>query len=341
MSTKEEILEKLKQADGYVSGQQLCQGLGISRTAVWKAVGKLREEGYPIEAVTNRGYRLREVAGADLLNRERLEACMRTDWAGRPVLYKKETLTTQQDAVQLSDQGAPEGTLVVTSMQTGGRGRRGRTWISPPDVNIYMSILLRPRIRPETAPMVTLVMALAVYRASLDLPVQEGRFCRFGIKWPNDIVASVDGGPYRKLAGILTEMRLEEREIRDIVIGTGLNINQTEFPEEIRETASSYRLVTGRSVNRASFTAAIWKYFEEDYSLFLRARSLAPVREAYEEGLVNKGRTVRVLDPAGPFTGTAGGITDTGEMIVTPRTGGPDRIISSGEVSVRGVEGYV
>ena len=185
MSTKEEILEKLKQADGYVSGQQLCQGLGISRTAVWKAVGKLREEGYPIEAVTNRGYRLREVAGADLLNRERLEACMRTDWAGRPVLYKKETLTTQQDAVQLSDQGAPEGTLVVTSMQTGGRGRRGRTWISPPDVNIYMSILLRPRIRPETAPMVTLVMALAVYRASLDLPVQEGRTCRFGIKWPN------------------------------------------------------------------------------------------------------------------------------------------------------------
>jgi BirA family biotin operon repressor/biotin-[acetyl-CoA-carboxylase] ligase len=99
--------------------------------------------------------------------------------------------------------------------------------------------------------------------------------------------------------------------------------------------------VTGRSVNRASFTAAIWKYFEEDYSLFLRARSLAPVREAYEEGLVNKGRTVRVLDPAGPFTGTAGGITDTGEMIVTPRAGGPDRIISSGEVSVRGVEGYV
>ena len=204
-----------------------------------------------------------------------------------------------------------------------------------------MSILLRPRIRPETAPMVTLVMALAVYRASLDLPVQEGRTCRFGIKWPNDIVASVDGGPYRKLAGILTEMRLEEREIRDIVIGTGLNINQTEFPEEIRETASSYCLVTGRSVNRASFTAAIWKYFEEDYSLFLRARSLAPVREAYEEGLVNKGRTVRVLDPAGPFTGTAGGITDTGEMIVSPQDGGPDRVISSGEVSVRGVEGYV
>ena len=116
MSTKEEILEKLKQADGYVSGQQLCQGLGISRTAVWKAVGKLREEGYSIEAVTNRGYRLREVAGADLLNRERLEACMRTDWAGRPVLYKKETLTTQQDAVQLSDQGAPEGTRPRTSM---------------------------------------------------------------------------------------------------------------------------------------------------------------------------------------------------------------------------------
>ncbi len=340
MELKQAILLKLKESQDYLSGQEICRDLGVSRTAVWKAVKRLKEEGYEIEAVTNKGYRL-EGSSLDILNQEELEAAFRTAWAGHPLVWKKETGSTNEDIFRLSDQGAEEGTLAVTACQKAGRGRRGRTWISPPDVNVYMSILLKPAMPAQRAPMVTLVMALAVYEAALELAQEPEGSCRFGIKWPNDIVASRNGGPYKKVCGILTEMRMEETEIRDIVIGTGLNVNQETFPEEIRETASSFMLQTGRKIGRAAFTASIWKHFEGAYAKFLQAGSLAPLREAYEAGLVNKGRQVRVLDPAAPFSGTAKGITDLGDLVVSPEDNGPDRTVYSGEVSVRGVNGYV
>ena len=341
MELKLAVLQKLKERDGYVSGQEICQSLGLSRTAVWKAVKRLKEEGYAIEAVTNKGYRLAIQNQPDILNQEELQAALKTEWAGRPLVWKKETGSTNEDIFALSDQGAGEGTLAVTACQRAGKGRRGRAWISPPDVNVYMSILLKPDIPAQTAPMVTLVMALAVYEAALELSEEPEGSCTFGIKWPNDIVASRNGGPYKKVCGILTEMRMEEMAIKDIVIGTGLNVNQEDFPEEIRDTASSFMLQTGRRIGRAAFTASIWKHFEEDYAKFLKARSLAPLKEAYEAGLVNRGRQVRVLDPAAPFNGTARGITDTGDLVVSPEDGGPDRSVYSGEVSVRGVNGYV
>ena len=338
MDRKQEVLRQLREADAYVSGQQLCEALGVSRTAVWKIINRLKEDGYPIEAVTNKGYRLLSVEGRDLFNQEELERRLTTRWAGHPLIYSEETGSTNSDIFGFSDRGYPQGTLAVTSKQTTGKGRRGRTWISPPDVNVYMSILLTPDFRPDTAPMLTLVMALAVYRACKDL---YGNECVFGIKWPNDIVVSARGEDYHKICGILTEMRLEEMEIRDIVIGIGLNVNQTEFPEEIRETAGSLCLALGHPVNRAELTAAVWRHFEEVYKTYLEAQSLEPLRERYECGLVNRGRKVRVLDPAEPFEGTAMGITPFGELIVRTEDGSADRLVGTGEVSVRGVMGYV
>ena len=341
MDRKQQVLQKLRETDSYLSGQQLCEALGISRTAVWKIVGRLKQEGYPIEAVTNKGYRLLSVEGRDLFNQEELERTMDTVWAGKPLIYKEETGSTNTDLFRLSDEGAAQGTIEVTSKQTAGKGRRGRTWISPPDVNVYMSILLRPAIRPDTAPMLTLVMALAVYEACEELYRESDQDLHFGIKWPNDIVVSAKGGPYRKICGILTEMRMEEMEIRDIVIGIGLNVNQTEFPEEIQETAGSLCLALGHPVNRAELTAAVWRHFEEVYKTYLETQSLEPLRERYECGLVNRGRKVRVLDPAEPFEGTAMGITSSGELIVCTEDGSADRFVGTGEVSVRGVMGYV
>ena len=361
MDRKQQVLQMLRETGSYLSGQQLCETLGISRTAVWKIVGRLKKEGYPIEAVTNKGYRLLSVEGRDLFNREELERAMNTAWAGKPLLYKEETGSTNADLFRLSDEGALQGTIEVTSKQTAGKGRRGRTWISPADVNIYMSILLTPAVRPDTAPMLTLVMALAVYEACEELYGKADRkseqntigksaqeedretdqALRFGIKWPNDIVVSAAEGPYRKICGILTEMRMEEMEIRDIVIGIGLNVNQTEFPEEIRETAGSLCLALGHPVNRAELAAAVWRHFEEVYEVFLKAQSLEPLKERYEKGLVNRGRKVRVLDPVEPFEGTAMGITSTGELIVRTEDGSADRVVGTGEVSVRGVMGYV
>lgn len=339
MNNKQQVLKLLRDADSHMSGQYLCERLGISRTAVWKIIRKLKQEGYPIEAVTNKGYRLLSVEGRDLFNKEELENVLDTKWAGHPLIYRAETGSTNADIFVLSDEGYPEGTLVVTSRQTAGKGRRGRTWLSPADVNVYMSILLKPEIRADKAPMLTLIMALAVWQACEELYGQDD--VRFGIKWPNDIVVSTDGESYRKICGILTEMRMEETQIRDIVIGTGLNVNQTEFPEEIRETAGSIRTALGYPVNRAEFTALIWQYFEKDYEEFIGAQSLEPVKERYESALVNRGRRVRVLNPREPFEGTAVGITDTGELIVRMDGEAGDRAVDSGEVSVRGVMGYV
>ena len=369
MDRKQEVLRQLREADAYVSGQQLCKTLGVSRTAVWKIINRLKEDGYPIEAVTNKGYRLLSVEGRDLFNQEELERRLTTRWAGHPLIYSEETGSTNADIFGFSDRGYPQGTLAVTSKQTTGKGRRGRLWISPPDVNIYMSILLRPDLRPESAPMLTLVMALAVYEACVELyasgkgddtrqeigdgsaslqsqdaaqeTADDSPSLRFGIKWPNDIVVSADGGPYRKICGILTEMRMEEKEIRDIVIGTGINANQTEFPEEIRETAGSLALALGRAVNRAELTAETWRFFEAAFEAFCETQSLEPLRDKYEAALVNRGRKVRVLDPQEPYEGTAMGITPGGELLVRPEDGSADREVSSGEVSVRGVMGYV
>lgn len=329
----------LSQAEGYLSGQELSDLLGVSRTAVWKAIGKLKEEGYEIEAVTNRGYRLINRGDADILNGPEIERRLSTRWAGHPVIYEKETGSTNDDIMRLSDEGAAEGTLAVASFQTAGKGRRGRTWVSQEGGNVYMSLLLRPKMAPSLAPMSTLIMALAVYETMEDL--QAGEPVRFGIKWPNDIVVSTGGGPYQKFVGILTEMRMEDREIRDVTIGVGINLNMDNVEEQFRSSATSLSMALGHPVNRAAVTAGCWNHFEPDYEEFLRAGDLTPLRGRYEAALVNRGRAVRILDPKGEYTGAAKGITVNGDLIVAPDGGGEDRIIGSGEISVRGVMGYV
>ena len=191
---KTEILKLLRESQDYVSGQQLCETFGVSRTAVWKVMNQLKEEGYEVEAVRNRGYRI--VGSADVMTQEELESLLddRTKWAGQHVVYYDEIDSTNIKAKQLGEEGASHGTLVVADMQTAGRGRRGRGWDSPSGSSIYMSIMLRPKFPPVKAPMLTIVMAYSVARAlrtCTGLDVQ--------IKWPNDII--LNG---KKIVGILT-----------------------------------------------------------------------------------------------------------------------------------------
>ena len=336
---KNRILQSLSETDGFLSGQELSNLLGVSRTAVWKAIGKLKEEGYEIEAVTNRGYRLVPDQEKDILNQAEIEKRLTTAWAGHQVIYEKETGSTNDDIMRMADEGAAQGTLAVASHQTAGKGRRGRTWLSPAGKNVYMSILLRPQIPVSEAPMMTLIMALATYEMLQDLHVPER--IRFGIKWPNDLVFSVDGGPYKKFVGILTEMRLEDTEIRDVTIGIGLNLNLESVDPGLEETATTLYLATGEKVNRAEIAAGCWNHFEPDSEAYLSAGSLAPLRERYSSALVNIGRKVRILDPKGEFNGVAKAVTSEGELVVTPDDGGKDRRIGTGEISVRGVMGYV
>ncbi len=340
---KDRILQALAETDGFLSGQQLSDLLGVSRTAVWKTIGKLKSEGYEIEAVTNRGYRLINAQDVDVLNQAEIARRLSTAWAGYPLIYEKQTGSTNDDIMRLADEGATQGTLAVASCQTAGKGRRGRTWISPDEGNVYMSILLRPQIPVQEAPMMTLIMALACCEALQELYPEKGmdKRVQFGIKWPNDLVVSVEEGPFKKFVGILTEMRLEEREIRDVTIGIGLNLNQESVDPAICKTATTLRNALGRKVNRAEVAAACWNHFEPAYEKYLAAGSLEPLIERYSSVLVNIGRKVRVLDPRGEYTGTAKRVTAGGELVVTVDDTAEDRLVGTGEISVRGVMGYV
>lgn len=325
---KTEILKLLRKADGYVSGQQICEQLDVSRTAVWKVIRQLKEEGYQIEAVRNRGYRIVEVP--DVLTGEELKSLMQTQWAGRNIVYYPETDSTNLRIRELGDAGAPHGTLAVADMQTAGRGRRGRTWESPPGSSIYMSILLRPDIIPGAAPMLTLVMACSVAEGISDCENVDVR-----IKWPNDVIA---GG--KKLVGILTEMSTQIDYINHVTIGVGINVNMTEFPENIRDTATSLRLETGHKVRRAPLIAAIMKRFEENYAVFLKTQDMSGLMEKYSGMLINLDRDVLVLGAEDSYKAHALGIDRQGELIVR-REDGTEEKIYAGEVSVRGVYGYV
>ncbi len=325
---KSEILTLLREQDGYISGQELCDRFGVSRTAVWKAIKQLKESGYDIEAVPNKGYHL--AGQKDVLTQNEIESRMHTKWIGKEVYYKDITASTNLDVKKLLEDGAKEGVLVVGGQQTQGRGRRGRSWQSPPDTNIYMSLGLRPDYQPDLAPMVTLIQALAVAKA-----VQEVCDLQVEIKWPNDVV--IHG---RKICGILTEMSAEAGYIQYVVIGTGINVNIREFPEDIRTTATSLCMEKQETVLRAPIIAKTMEYFENYYEKFLKTGDLSLLLDDYNQILVNCNTEVRVLDPQHEFQGIARGIDNLGQLIVEKEDKTIEKVYA-GEVSVRGVYGYV
>lgn len=256
----------------------------------------------------------------------------------RNIIHYENTGSTNEDAKRLALQGASEGMVIVADSQSAGKGRRGRTWNSPAGSNLYFSLLLKPDFAPNKASMLTLVMALSVVQA---LEKELGTELCFQIKWPNDIV--VNG---QKLCGILTEMTMEEEAIEAIVIGVGINVSQKEFLEELADTATSLfiareNIKPGLKVpDKSELLNAILDSFEENYELFLQSLSLDFLKECYEAHLVNKNKEVRVLEPAGEYEGMALGINEQGELLVQTADGSI-KAIYAGEVSVRGIYGYV
>ncbi len=327
----EEILKKLRDAKGFVSGQELCEYYGVSRTAIWKAIRQLERDGYVIEAQNNRGYRLIENKDIDLFSKVEIESRMETTWVGRKLIFYKETGSTNLDAKEFAEKGEASGTVVVADMQTAGRGRRGRGWVSLAGKDIYMTILLRPQCRPEKASALTLVMALAVLKAVCE---QIPQAC--GIKWPNDIV--VNG---KKVCGILTEMSAELDGIHYVVIGVGINVNQELLAEEIRQTATTLCIESGQQVNRAMLVARVLFFFEKYYAIFEKNWDFSGLVDEYNQFLVNRDREVCVLDPKGAFKGIARGINESGELFVERESDGEIVLVYAGEVSVRGIYGYV
>ena len=324
---KAEILKMLRETDGYVSGQELCNKFGVSRTAVWKAINQLKENGYEIEAVQNKGYHL--LSAPDIMDKTELESIHATEWAGCEIYYFDSIDSTNTKAKELAEEGHPSGTLVVADRQTAGKGRRGRSWESPTGIGIFMTLMLKPEINPNNASMLTLVAAMATTRA-----IRRVTGVPAMIKWPNDIV--MNG---KKVCGILTEMSAQFDYINHIVIGIGINVHNEDFPEEIAKTASSLYLESGQHIHRASLIEAFLEEFEDVSAEYLKTEDMEGLQKEYDAMLVNRGRQVRVLDPKEPFEGKAMGITKKGELIVD--TWESRKLVSSGEVSVRGIYGYV
>lgn len=324
---KEKILQLLKENDGFISGQEISEMFGVTRTSVWKVIHQLEEMGYEIEAVRNKGYRL--YSEPDFLTQECVCEYLDTAWAGHPVRVFDSVDSTNNEAKREAESGAGQGLLVIGEEQTDGRGRRGRAWESKKGEGIFMSLLLKPDIEPSHASMLTLVMGMAVRDALEMAGLSDVR-----IKWPNDIVCSG-----KKVCGILTEMSAQVDYVNHIVLGVGINVHNQEFPEDVRQAATSVFLETGMHICRAELVAQCMRKFEGYYARFIKTQDLGGLMEEYNARLVNCGRQVRVLDFKKDFTGIAKGINAQGELLVETEDG--LKYVSAGEVSVRGVYGYI
>lgn len=325
---KDKILELIKNCNGYISGQQICEALDISRTAVWKHINTLKEEGYVIEAVRNKGYRL--VMNTGKLSKAGILSGLSTETVGRNLVVFDEIDSTNNEAKRMAENGAMAGTLVISDSQTAGKGRRGRNWSSPRGSSIYMTLMMRPDINPVKAPMLTLVAAMAARMAVYDASGIQSM-----IKWPNDLVCNG-----KKICGILTEMSAEPDFINYVVIGIGINVNIEGFPDEIKDMATSLKIESGHDVDRNHIISEFCNYFEGFYDKFINGGGMKMLTEEYNANLINCGRQIRVLDPSGEFTGISEGINENGELKVIKEDGSAVTVMS-GEVSVRGVYGYV
>lgn len=327
---KTDILTRLRESDTFVSGQELCEEFGVSRTAVWKAVNALKSQGFLIESVTNRGYRLMETE--DVLSESSIKSVLNTKWLGQECCYFDEIDSTNDELKRryTANAAMTNGILAITDNQTVGKGRRGRQWETPAGENIAMSFLLKPQFGPDKASMLTLLAALAVAEGTEKVT---GISC--GIKWPNDVIIGD-----KKYCGILTEMSVEPDFIHYVIVGIGINVNTKSFPEEISKTATSIYKESGNITDRTRIVTAVLESFEKYYEAFEQNENLQEVQHIYNERLVSLDKEVRVLDPKGEYSGISRGINESGELLVE-LSDGKIKEVYAGEVSVRGIYGYV
>jgi len=326
---KRDVLEVLKKnKNSFISGEQLSNQLGVTRTSIWKYINSLKQEGYKIESISRKGYKL--IEEPDTLSKDELLIELDQNKLGDSIYYFKSIDSTNSYAKKLALEGAGEGTIVISDEQTGGRGRLGRQWVSQPGTSISMSMLLRPTIYPNEAAKITEITAAAVANAITNVTNLET-----GIKWPNDIILD-----NKKVCGILTEMNAELNNINYVIVGIGINVNIDEFPEEISNIATSLKRVLGSEVSRKNIVINIVEEFEKLYYDFIDTGSLRSTVEICKKKSVTVGRTVRIINKKETIIAEAIDITENGELVIKKDDGEIINVIS-GEVSVRGIDSYV
>ncbi|HOT85192.1 MAG: biotin--[acetyl-CoA-carboxylase] ligase [Candidatus Methanofastidiosum sp.] len=314
---KSKILEILEKSEGYVSGEVISKEIGISRAAIWKHIKKLREQGYEIGSKTNEGYKL--IKTPDYLTGFELERILFTDIIGKKVLFFEEVDSTNNKAKQIASE-EKEGTVVISEVQTSGRGRRGREWNSPKG-GIYISFILKPNIPPERAPQLTLVSSLALAETlnSMDKKLDAK------IKWPNDIL--IKG---KKISGILTELSSDIEKINHIVVGVGVNLNTDK--NALPETGTSLKTEMGENVSIKLFLKLFLEHFDLVYKEYI-TNGINKIIERWKFNSDTLGKKVKIIGMNETFEGLAKDIDENGALIL--KTGEKEIKVYSGDVSLR------
>ena len=309
--------------DDFTSGEAISDKLGLSRAAIWKHVESLRQKGYRIEAVPARGYRLVEMP--DRLTPLEIAPHLNTRDIGRVIHYRESVTSTNDLAFRLASEGASHGEIVVAEEQTQGKGRRGRSWLSPAGLNLYFSVVLRPDLSPQRAPELTLVAAVAGVDALRALGASAG------IKWPNDLM--IDS---RKVGGILTELSSDPDRIHFAILGMGINLNgaRSGFPAEIAATAASVEEAINGKVRRARFAADLWGRLENWLDMHAE-EGFGKIRDVWRQSCLTLGQEVAVQTGKEQIVGRAEDIDETGALVISTAEGTKRRILAGDVEQVR------
>jgi BirA family transcriptional regulator, biotin operon repressor / biotin---[acetyl-CoA-carboxylase] ligase len=314
----EEILQLLRESPSkFLSGEEISRRLKVSRTAVWKGMNRLRTQGYEIKASTRSGYRL--IQSPDLLTPSEIKPILKTKWMGKTIHYFNSLDSTNSKAYQLALNGAKEGEVVIAESQEKGRGRLGRQWFSPPFLNLYISVTLRPKLPPHQASLITLMAAVATADA-----IEKFSGLPPLIKWPNDIL--LQG---RKVAGLLNEIHSEMDRIHFVILGIGVNLNMDGkmFSKELRPVATSLKIEMGRIISRKAFLQILLQELEGWYSIFLKEGS-GVLLKAWRDRARIKGRRVKVASFKERLAGVAIDVDSDGALILETEDGKRKRVVA-------------
>ncbi|MBM7856039.1 BirA family biotin operon repressor/biotin-[acetyl-CoA-carboxylase] ligase [Desulfohalotomaculum tongense] len=321
---KKEVLNILKSNHSqWVSGEDMCRRLGISRTAVWKHIRNLKQDGYRIETQPRMGYRL--VGVPDLLYPAEVVEGLNTKYFGQKIIHYQQVESTNEEAKKLAVRGVEQGTVVIAEQQAGGRGRLGRRWHSAFGKEIMFSVVLYPNINPAETPQVSMLAAVAVARA-----IEKTCAVRAGIKWPNDLLVSD-----KKVCGILVEIGAEVDRVKYVVLGIGINVNSTkqDWPVEIEHKATSLREERGTAVSRLKLMRSVLEELEQLYEVW-QQQGFAPILRQWRAWCVSQHCRARVETIRGSYSGWIEGVNNNGELLLR-LSDGSIHTFNSGDVSLR------
>src|SRR5690242_1991923 len=310
----------VRNATVVVPGPKIASEIGVSRSTVWEWIEKLRELGVAIKGHPRHGYQLEKLP--DILAPSLVRAELPNAEIGHKVIHYFRTDSTNSAALELGEQAAPHGTVVIAEEQTAGRGRLGRKWYSEKSSGIYASIVLRPPLAPATAPVLTLMAGVAAQNA-----VRAATGLSGDIRWPNDLL--ING---KKVCGILTEMRAEVDRLHMVVLGIGINVNQSSMPDELREIATSLALEGGRHYSRLHVLAELLRDIERYYHMLLNEGSAAIVREWSAASTYAEGKRVRVKASRDDYSAVTSGLDASGALKVC-RDDGRQELLVAGEIT--------